>query len=130
MRSGDRPELGGRWSKDLAGWLQRISPSETQVLVASGLAVGIGAGLGAVVFRYLIQWFTQFFFDLLRPALAPLLGPAAVVPLPALGGLIFGPLIYLFAREARGHGVPEVMLAVAQRGGRIRPAVAVVKSLA
>ena len=63
-------------------------------------------------------------------ALEPALGPAAVVPLPALGGLIFGPLIYFFAREAKGHGVPEVMLAVAQRGGRIRPAVAVVKSLA
>jgi CIC family chloride channel protein len=39
-------------------------------------------------------------------------------------------LIYFFAREAKGHGVPEVMLAVAQRGGRIRPAVAVVKALA
>jgi CIC family chloride channel protein len=39
-------------------------------------------------------------------------------------------LIYFFAREAKGHGVPEVMLSVAQRGGRIRPAVAVVKALA
>ncbi len=45
-------------------------------------------------------------------------------------GLLYGPLIQLFAREARGHGVPEVMLAVAERGGRIRPQVAVVKSLA
>ncbi len=50
--------------------------------------------------------------------------------IPALGGLIFGPLIYFFAREAKGHGVPEVMQAVALRGGRIRPVVAVVKSLA
>jgi CIC family chloride channel protein len=47
-----------------------------------------------------------------------------------VGGLIYGPLIHFFAREARGHGVPEVMLAVAERGGRIRPQVAVVKSLA
>ena len=36
MRSGNRPEPGGRWSKDLAGWLQRISPSETQVLELFG----------------------------------------------------------------------------------------------
>src|SRR5690242_10991088 len=28
-----------------------------------------------------------------------------------------------FAREARGHGVPEVMIAVAENGGRIRPQV-------
>ncbi len=49
---------------------------------------------------------------------------------PIAGGLIFGPLIQRFAREARGHGVPEVMLAVAENGGRIRPQVTVVKALA
>ena len=111
-------------------WLARLSPSETQVLVASGLAVGIGAGLGAVVFRYLINQFTFLFFQVLEPALATFLGSYAVILIPALGGLLFGPLIYFFAREAKGHGVPEVMLAVALQGGRIRPAVAVVKSLA
>jgi CIC family chloride channel protein len=39
-------------------------------------------------------------------------------------------LIYRFAREAKGHGVPEVMQAIALRGGRIRPVVVVVKALA
>jgi chloride channel protein, CIC family len=39
-------------------------------------------------------------------------------------------MIYFFAREAKGHGVPEVMEAVALRGGRIRPIVVVIKSLA
>ena len=39
-------------------------------------------------------------------------------------------MIYFLAREAKGHGVPEVMEAVALRGGRIRPIVVVVKSLA
>ena len=38
--------------------------------------------------------------------------------------------MHLFAREARGHGVPEVMFAVARRGGRIAPQVAGVKALA
>ena len=47
-----------------------------------------------------------------------------------LAGLLYGPLIQRFAREARGHGVPEVMLAVAENGGRIRPPVTVVKALA
>ena len=41
-----------------------------------------------------------------------------------------GPLIFRYAREARGHGVPEVMIAVAENGGRIRPQVSVVKALA
>jgi CIC family chloride channel protein len=49
---------------------------------------------------------------------------------PAIGGAIYGPLIYRFAREAKGHGVPEVMEAVAMRGGRIRPRVSIVKALA
>jgi CIC family chloride channel protein len=106
------------------------SVHETQVLLISGLLVGIGAGLGAVVFRELISGWTFFFFQVLRHWLATFLGGASVIVLPALGGLVFGPLIYFFAREAKGHGVPEVMLAVAQKGGRIRPIVAAVKSLA
>jgi hypothetical protein len=64
--------------------------SETQVLVASGLAVGVGAGLGAVAFRYLIQGFTYFFFDILRPTLALVLGSYAVILVPALGAWSLG----------------------------------------
>jgi len=60
----------------------------------------------------------------------PALGRWFVIFVPVVGGLLYGPLVSLFAREARGHGVPEVMLAVAERGGRIRPRVAIVKSLA
>ena len=49
---------------------------------------------------------------------------------PVIAGLVYGPLVHFFAREARGHGVPEVMYAVARRGGRIAPQVAAVKALA
>ncbi|MFQ5692362.1 MAG: chloride channel protein [Nitrospinota bacterium] len=41
-----------------------------------------------------------------------------------------GALVYFFAPEAKGHGVPEVMEAVAVRQGRIRPIVALIKTLA
>ncbi len=58
------------------------------------------------------------------------LGIGFFLVIPVLGGLLYGPLIQRFAREARGHGVPEVMLAVAENGGRIRPQVTVVKALA
>jgi chloride channel protein, CIC family len=107
-------------------------------MVALALLVGGGAGAGAVAFRYLILGFTYLFTGHRdysgagRAAfgLAHGIGFWFVVLAPAAGGLIYGPLIHFFAREARGHGVPEVMLAVAERGGRIRPQVAVVKSLA
>jgi CBS domain-containing protein len=47
-----------------------------------------------------------------------------------VAGLIYGPLVQKFAPEARGHGVPEVMYAVAERGGRIPAQVSAVKALA
>jgi CIC family chloride channel protein len=106
--------------------------------VALALAVGVGAGAGAVLFRYLILWFTLLFTGYadfsgggLRPhGFLPQFGSWFVLLAPVLGGLLYGPLIDRFAREARGHGVPEVMAAVYERGGRIRSRVAVIKSLA
>ncbi|MGH8214975.1 MAG: chloride channel protein, partial [Rhodanobacteraceae bacterium] len=60
----------------------------------------------------------------------PWLGLGFFVVIPVIGGLLYGPLIYQWAREARGHGVPEVMIAVADNGGRIRWPVSAVKALA
>ncbi|MFI7142394.1 chloride channel protein [Streptomyces massasporeus] len=100
--------------------------------------VGAGAGAGSVVFRWCITAFTHLFSRHADYAAspgsdnphAPWLGAYFVLLAPVLGGLLYGPLVNRFAKEARGHGVPEVMLAVAQRGGRISPKVAVVKTLA
>jgi CIC family chloride channel protein len=102
------------------------------------LLVGAGAGLGAVAFRYLVYFFTwlatghsQFGqAGYVGSSHLPWLGLGFFVVIPAIGGLLYGPLIYKWAREARGHGVPEVMIAVADNGGRIRWQVSVVKALA
>ena len=110
----------------------------TTGLVPLGVLVGAGAGVGAVLFRYLIVWVTELatgrqdFSDAGRVGSPhfPGLGVYFLLAVPVIGGLIYGPLIERFAKEARGHGVPEVMLAVAERGGRIAPAVAAVKSAA
>jgi chloride channel protein, CIC family len=107
-------------------------------LIALALVVGAGAGLGAIVFRELIMAFTRLFSGHSDYSSAghaanswiPGLGMWFVILAPVVGGAVYGPLVDRFAREARGHGVPEVMLAVAEKGGRIRPQVAVVKSLA
>ncbi len=115
-------------------WL-RESPSS---LVLLALVIGAGTGLGAIAFRWLITAFTRLFTGYADYSVA---GHAASTHLPALGiwfvllapviaGAIYGPLVYKFAPEARGHGVPEVMYAVAERGGRIAPQVSVVKALA
>jgi chloride channel protein, CIC family len=107
-------------------------------LMSLGILVGLGAGLGAVVFRELIVLATRLFTGYSDYSAAgrvpnphlPALGIWFVVAAPVVGGLLYGPLIARFAREARGHGVPEVMLAVAESGGRIRPRVAAVKAVA
>ncbi len=107
-------------------------------LAAMALIVGAAAGLGSVVFRWLIFAFTwlvtghqQFGQQGHVPSShLAFLGVWFLVLVPVIGGLIYGPLVQRFAREARGHGVPEVMLAVSENGGRIRPPVTVVKALA
>jgi CIC family chloride channel protein len=118
----------------VGGWLRanRIG------LFFVAVVVGVGSGLGAVAFRYLIYGFTwlatghdEFGQDgWVGSGHLPWLGIGFFVVIPVIGGLIYGPLISRFAREARGHGVPEVMIAVAENGGRIRPQVTVVKALA
>ncbi len=119
-------------------WWRRVLASPAP-LISAAIAVGAGAGLAAVVFRWLVQTATLIFTGTTdysattgHPAnpWVPWLGGAFVILAPAVGGLLYGPLVHRFAREARGHGVPEVMYAVARRGGHIPGRVAVVKALA
>jgi chloride channel protein, CIC family len=107
-------------------------------LLALALLVGGVAGLGAVAFRGLIlgfTWLATGYTEFGQQGRVgslhlPGLGVWFLLIIPVVGGLLYGPLIQRFAPEARGHGVPEVMLAVAEREGRIRPPVTVVKALA
>jgi CIC family chloride channel protein len=110
----------------VAAWFRS---SEMLAGLVLAVIIGILAGLGAVFFRWLINGFQSFFIDGGGNVLA-FMGEYYIIIIPAVGGLLFGPLIYYLAREAKGHGVPEVMEAVALRGGRIRPRVAFVKVLA
>jgi CIC family chloride channel protein len=119
-------------------WAADLLRNTRAGLFVIAVVVGIGAGLGAVVFRYLIYFFTWLATGEsefgqnghVASAHLPWLGLAFYVVIPVVGGLVFGPLIYRYAREARGHGVPEVMVAVAENGGRIRPQVSVIKAVA
>lgn len=116
-------------SQRISRWIDRHDVSESAVIMFTALLVGAGAGLGAVLFRQLIGAVQRIAYGDLGGWLSSI-APFHLAIIPALGGLIFGPLIYRYAREAKGHGVPEVMEAVALRGGRIRPRVALVKALA
>lgn len=94
-----------------------------------GGVVGIIGGLGAVLFRMMISLNKLFFFDTLLPSIPFGIGGLnpALILLPALGGLLVGPIIMSLAPETKGHGGPEVMEAVSLRRGRIRKRVALLK---
>lgn len=96
------------------------------------ILIGFLGGYGALLFRYAIKAAQFGFYQNTGDYLTfhQTLPLYLKIGLPAVGGLIVGPLIYFGAREAKGHGVPEVMEAVALKRGRIRPRVALVKILA
>ena len=112
--------------------LHKIRTNEHTIMAVLAVVVGIAGGFGAIGFRYLINFLQTIAYG----SSDELLEVVATIPwhikiwIPALGGVIVGPLVYFLAREAKGHGVPEVMEAVALRSGIIRKRVVLVKSLA
>lgn len=93
------------------------------------LLVGILGGLGALVLGWLINFVDYISLSQLQASLSfmglwtlPLIGSA--------GGLLVGLLTHFTAQETKGRGIPQVIDAVEQQGGRIRPRVALIKTLA
>ena len=113
-------------------------PSRNLVFMI-GMAVAVGgvAGVGAWAFRLLIGLIHNTLFlgqvnvnydaNAFTPDSPWGLG---VILVPVAGALVVAWLVKNFAPEAKGHGVPEVMDAIYYNEGRIRPRVALVKSLA
>jgi CIC family chloride channel protein len=118
------------------------STSDTRqvgLLAVSFLAFLVGSvtGAGAILFRALIAIIHNLFFNAQLSMdydanVLETLGPWGpfIILAPIIGGMGVIFLVRNFAPEAKGHGVPEVMYAIYYREGRIRPVVALVKSLA
>ncbi len=109
--------------------LDRSRLSEHTLLMGFALTVGIAGGFGAVGFRGVIRGSQWLFFEQGHRWLG-VLGHYGIVLIPAIGGAVVGLIVRFLAREAKGHGVPEVMEAVARRGGVIRPRTALGEALA
>ena len=106
--------------------LERFKTSDHIFMIIVPFIIGLLGGLGSIVLRWLIHFFQGILWgneDYAADWLQTILVPAG-------GAFIVGLIIYFFAREAKGHGVPEVMEAISLKNGVIRPRVVVGKVVA
>ena len=110
-------------------WLKRklnSSPlAEDTVPLLLSIIVGLVTGLGAYIFIRLLGEIAGWAEDI-RDQWGLIGGLGLMIG----AGFITGMIISRFAREAKGHGVPEVMEAIVLKRGRIRPRVAIAKIIA
>ncbi|MHC5111199.1 MAG: chloride channel protein [Planctomycetota bacterium] len=121
---------GIRFRVRMTNILTRAGIKEEYFLVLVSILIGATTGL-----------FAQLFYDLIEGVRHVAFGPGGdaglfngrwwmLILLPTVGGLAVGMLTFHFAREAKGHGVPEVMDSIYRKGGAIRGRVAGVKAVA
>ena len=97
----------------------RLAPTEAQRLFFLTILIGIVCGLAAVAFHVSITLATSALID--RAIAAP--GRSWIgwtVATPTLGALVCGALLQYVVPNARGSGIPQVKIAFAVRGGRLR----------
>lgn len=113
-------------------WVERARGGEYVFLLFTAALIGLLGGLGAIAFSILIHLFQDGFWGVAEPHLADLKEIAVwkIALVPALGGLLVGLVTTFLVSEAKGHGVPQVIKAVALDGGKIRGRVALAKMLA
>lgn len=125
-------ELSHKASKQVESLIERAKMTEHFFLMSAAVIIGLLAGFASVGIKLLIELISEISF----PGQGSLLENMQALPwyyillIPAVGGLIAGPLIYYLAPEAKGHGVPEVMEALILKNGKIRPRVALIKTIA
>ncbi len=112
--------------------LHRFRATEHAFMVIVAVVIGVVGGLGAVGIQFSIKFFQKIFWGSWQPDLVYLktLPVLVKIGVPTGGGLLVGLIVYYVAREAKGHGVPEVMEAIALKNGIIRPRVVIAKLFA
>ena len=127
-----------------ANWSQVIFKRNVTRWVFLGILIGVVSGIGAAGFFYVLQLVKHFTFHGLAGYASPApqgellfeagsglqFRPWVFFLLPLVGGLLSGLIVYRFAPEAEGHGTDAMIDAFHNKGGRIRPRVPFVKSIA
>lgn len=112
-------KIGG-WVHDHPdGWLNLI-----------GAMIGILTAMAAIGFAWVLERFAHW-TEHLQGELQGADGTRLwLMPLiPMAGALLTGILVYYFARDAAGHGVPQVLDAIVRNGGKLKKRVGFIKIL-
>ncbi len=107
----------------LIGFINEVKKADFTFMIIFSLIVGTATGLLAVYFIKAIFLLTDLFKGMAMER------NWLYIILPAIGGLIIAPIFRFLAPEAKGHGVPDVILTVAAGRGLIRPIVVFAKSI-
>jgi CIC family chloride channel protein len=112
--------------------LPRLKRGEHVFAIVTAMGIGVLGGYGAIAFRTLISLTHRVFFTTSEYSLDFLqaLPWWQRLAMPSVGGLAVGLIVTRLAPEVKGSGIPEVMEAVARRGGAIRVRVLLTKALA
>ncbi len=129
------PKQVNTFYKKLLNYASRIANSikmrENSFVLTVAVFIGMIGGFGAVGIQYLIHefqflfWGGEFNMDTITNV-----SIFYRILIPTAGGVFVGFIIQYIAREAKGHGVPEVMEAIIMRNGIIRPRVVFAKLIA
>ena len=117
----------------LVRWTSKIGFKDEYFLILLSIVIGAATGVFANVFYRVIEYAGEFVYGNGADGSHAGLYRGRVwmlVVLPVVGALAVGFITRYFAREAKGHGVPEVMDAILRKGGEIRPRVAGAKAVA
>ncbi|MHA1746919.1 MAG: chloride channel protein [Promethearchaeota archaeon] len=90
------------------------------------LIMGVIGGLAASLLKVLIDLISEFLLEVLLPFLGPRLG---YFLFPVVGSIIVGIIIFKFAEETKGSGVPVVVESQALKAGELPIRVGLLKIL-
>ena len=120
-----------RISAKISGLICRFKMGEHSFILTVAVLIGMLGGFAAVGIQYAIHGFENLFWggDFNLETILNIHW-AWKIFIPTMGGVFVGLIIQFVAREAKGHGVPEVMEAISLRNGIIRPRVVIAKLMA
>ncbi|MEL7472639.1 MAG: chloride channel protein [Planctomycetota bacterium] len=105
--------------------VSRLGLTNEWALIALGAFIGVATAFGAIGFAFVLHELEYLVRDSKRA------GPIwLLVALPVAGAAVTSALVYFFASDARGHGVPQVMKSIIKSGGVIPARIGVVKVFA